>query len=74
MIKERSFFNAYDGQDLSDIIFNPNNMILYYIYGHLHGNSVTPKMTINGITFINAYSLQFKVRDYVQNAILNLQT
>jgi Icc-related predicted phosphoesterase len=74
LIKKRSFFNAYDGQDLSDIIFNPNNKILYYIYGHLHENSVTPKMTINGITFINAYSFQFKVRDYVQNAILNLQT
>jgi len=29
-------------------------------------------MTINGITFINAYTFQFKLKDYIQNALLNL--
>ncbi|ACP49052.1 metallophosphoesterase [Sulfolobus islandicus Y.N.15.51] len=77
LIKEHSFFNAYDGQELSNIIFNniifnSNKKIVYYIYGHLHGNSVAPKMTINGITFINAYTFQFKLKDYIQNALLNL--
>jgi predicted MPP superfamily phosphohydrolase len=72
LIKERSFFNAYDGQDLSNMIFDSNKKIVYYIYGHLHGNSVAPRITINGITFINAYTFQFKVKDYVQNALLNL--
>ena len=71
-MKEHSFFNAYDGQDLSNIIFNSNKKIVYYIYGHLHENSVAPKMTINGITFINAYTFQFKLKDYIQNALLNL--
>ncbi|MFP3297819.1 MAG: metallophosphoesterase [Thermocladium sp.] len=72
LIKEYSFFNAYDGQDLSNIIFNSNKKIVYYIYGHLHENSAAPKMTINGITFINTYTFQFKLKDYIQNALLNL--
>ncbi|BDC17559.1 metallophosphoesterase [Acidianus sp. HS-5] len=68
LIVQKSFFNAYDGQDMSDLL---DGRVKYYIYGHLHDNSI-PKKVINGITFINAFKYQISLKVYIQNAVLEL--
>ncbi len=72
LIKERSFFNAFDGQDMSNLVFKPGSGISYYIYGHLHDRSVAPITQINGVTFINPFTFQLNLGDYIGKAVLDL--
>lgn len=72
LIKERSFFNAFDGQDMSSLVFKPENGVSYYIYGHLHDNSIAPITVINGVTFINPFTFQLKLSEYISKAVLDL--
>ncbi|MGC9105988.1 MAG: metallophosphoesterase family protein [Thermoprotei archaeon] len=67
------FFNAYNGQDMSDVVFNGNYSDRLHVYGHLHDGSVSSKVETRGVTFLNAYSYQTSVREYVDKALIVLE-
>lgn len=68
LLMKQWFFNAYDGQDMSELL---DWRVRYFLYGHLHEHS-PPRAVVKGVVFVNPYRFQGNLKDYVTNAVLTL--